>query len=103
MADYDNTNTGVLFTNRKKTSNKAPDLKGSVNVNGKEFWLSGWFTFKKSDGEKYISLRLEEKEEIPVNQRANNVNDDPFSGMGGTTNKQLSMFDNSDDDDEIPF
>lgn len=101
MADYDNTNTGVLFTNKKKTSNKAPDLKGSVNVNGKEFWLSGWFTFKKSDGEKYISLRLEEKEEVPARtNNFSNSNNDPFNGMGGSVNTSAS---DVDDDDEIPF
>ena len=100
MSDYDNTNTGVLFTNKKKTSNKAPDLKGSVNVNGKEFWMSGWFTFKKTDGEKYISLRLEAKEETPARTgNYNNSNDDPFSGMGGSVNTSASDV----DDDEIPF
>lgn len=100
MADYDNTNTGVLFTNKKKTSNKAPDLKGSVNVNGKEFWMSGWFTFKKTDGEKYISLRLEAKEETPARTgNYNNSNDDPFSGMGGSVNTSTLNV----DDDEIPF
>lgn len=97
MADYDNTNTGVLFTNKKKTSNKAPDLKGSVNVNGKEFWLSGWFTFKKSDGEKYISLRLEE---VPARTNSFSNSNDPFNGMGGSVNTSAS---DVDDDDEIPF
>lgn len=40
--DYDNTNRGILFQNDRKESDKHPDMKGSINVGGKEFRLSAW-------------------------------------------------------------
>lgn len=39
---YDNTNTGVLFLNDRKESDKHPDRKGSIDIEGKQYWLSGW-------------------------------------------------------------
>jgi uncharacterized protein (DUF736 family) len=60
MADYDNTNRGVLFINDRKQSDKHPDYKGSINVGGQEFWLSAW-TKTGAKGE-FISLSIEPKE-----------------------------------------
>ena len=42
MTDYDNNNRGQVWVNDKKDSDRHPDLKGSINVNGQEFWLSAW-------------------------------------------------------------
>jgi hypothetical protein len=39
---YDNTNRGVLFINDRKEQDNHPDRKGSINVEGKEYWLSAW-------------------------------------------------------------
>jgi hypothetical protein len=39
---YDNTNRGQIWGNDKKTSDSHPDFKGSINVEGKEYWLSAW-------------------------------------------------------------
>lgn len=60
MTQYDNTNRGSLFTNDRKTTDKHPDLKGSINVEGKEFWISGWFKTGKSGG--FTSLSISPKE-----------------------------------------
>ena len=57
---YDDTNRGALFTNDRKTSDKHPDLKGSINVEGKEYWVSGWFKTGKSGG--FTSLSVTPKE-----------------------------------------
>ena len=35
-------NTGAIFKNDKKTSEKQPDYKGKVNVNGKEMEVALW-------------------------------------------------------------
>jgi len=40
--EYDNTNRGSLWGNDKKESDRHPDFKGSINIEGKEYWLSGW-------------------------------------------------------------
>ena len=60
MAEYDNTNRGVLFKNDKKESDKHPDYKGNINVDGCEFWLSAWIKEGKSG--KFMSLSVTPKE-----------------------------------------
>lgn len=40
--EFDNTNKFVLFPNDKKGNEKAPDLTGKINVDGKEFRLAAW-------------------------------------------------------------
>ena len=42
MNQYDNTNKGALFVNDRKDTDKHPDWKGSININGVEHWISGW-------------------------------------------------------------
>jgi hypothetical protein len=60
--DYDNTNSGALFRNDKDGGNPNwPDYRGSVNVEGKEFWLDAWIRESKKDGRKFMSLRLKPK------------------------------------------
>jgi hypothetical protein len=39
---YDNNNTGVLFLNDRKEKDTHPDKKGSAEVDGKQYWVSGW-------------------------------------------------------------
>lgn len=65
---YDNTNSGVLFNNReaKGDNERAPDYKGSINVNGEEFWLSAWI--KEGQKGKFMSLSIKPKEAKPAKQ-----------------------------------
>jgi len=63
MSDFDNTNTGVLFKNEDKQSANHPDYKGSVNVNGQEFWLSAWIKpLKKDPSKRFMSISVKPKE-----------------------------------------
>lgn len=57
---YDNTNTGVLFINDRKEKETHPTRKGSINVEGKEYWLSGWD--KETSKGETISLSLQAKD-----------------------------------------
>jgi uncharacterized protein (DUF736 family) len=63
MADkqYDNTNRGTLFKNHKKESEKHPDYKGEINVDGAEFWLAAWLKTAKN-GEKFFSFAVTAKD-----------------------------------------
>ena len=58
---YDNTNRGSLFKNDRKEKETHPDLKGSINIDGKEYWLSGWSKIT-SKGDKMLSLSVTPKE-----------------------------------------
>ena len=42
MTDYDNTNRGSIWGNDRKETDKHPDFTGSLNVEGKEYWVSAW-------------------------------------------------------------
>jgi hypothetical protein len=42
MTDFDNTNRGSIWKNDKKETEKHPDFTGSINVEGKEYWVSAW-------------------------------------------------------------
>lgn len=68
MTTYDNTNRGSLFTNDRKTSDKHPDVKGSINVEGKEYWLSGWFKTGKSGGFTSLSVTPKEARTEPLDR-----------------------------------
>lgn len=61
MADqqYDNRNKGVLFRvdDGDKRSDKSPDLKGTLDVNGQQFWLNGWRKVSRNNVH-YLSLSL---------------------------------------------
>lgn len=64
---YDNTNTGLLKKNERKEKDSHPDYNGSVNVEGVDYWLSGWVKVgregSKLAGQRYFSLALTPKEE----------------------------------------
>ena len=47
MPEYDNTNRGSVWVNDKKLSDKHPDLNGSLDVDGVEYWVSAW---KRKEG-----------------------------------------------------
>lgn len=56
---YDNTNTGVLFVKKERTSEKYPNFEGRINVDGKEYDIAAWTRQTKS-GEKFLSLKISE-------------------------------------------
>lgn len=61
MADYDDTNRGAMFFESDKESDRHPDYKGTINVDGKDYWLSAWDKVSKN-GKNYISISVKLKE-----------------------------------------
>ena len=95
MNNYDNTNSGALFANKKKSKDSDPLYRGSVDVEGIEYWVSSWVNISKA-GEKYMSLKLTKKEDAK-SQQTSQSNYNPSMDQ-----QQASKgFDNFDDD--IPF
>lgn len=62
MAYEQRDNSGSLFVNDKKTTDKHPGWKGSAKVDGTDYWVSIWVKTTK-DGNKWLSLSLDRKEQ----------------------------------------
>lgn len=59
--DFDETNRFTLSKNTQKREGKRDaDYRGSINVNGQEFWLNGWITNSKNGP--FISGSIRPKE-----------------------------------------
>ena len=58
---YDNTNSGALFKNEKK-SDSHPDYRGSINVGGVDYWISAWLKTSQQ-GTKFMSLSVSAKDQ----------------------------------------
>lgn len=83
---YDNTNRWTLNKNDRKEKDTHPDYKGSINVNGVDYWLDGWI--KDGANGKFISGSLKPKDAV---------------GNGAQqTRAQPAAFD-TDLDDDVPF
>ena len=78
-------NSGVLFKNDKKETEKHPDYKGSILINGTDYWLSAWIKEGKSG--KFMGLAVSPKEAQPSKV--------PY-GHGGTTKE-------GHDSEDVPF
>ena len=63
---YDNTNSGLLAKNDKQGNDSRPDYRGSINVDGTEYWLSAWIKTgrdgTKLAGQEYMSLSAQPKD-----------------------------------------
>lgn len=89
--EYDNRNRGAIFRNDKEGGNPNwPDYRGSINVDGKDFWLDAWIKESKKDGKKYMSLSIKPK-----------LSSDKGSVPTGGRNDPRPQQDDLDDD--VPF
>lgn len=59
---YDNTNRGTLAKNTRKSKETDADITGSINIDGKEYWLNGWQKTNRSDGSTFYSLAVKPKQ-----------------------------------------
>ncbi len=59
-------NSGLLAKNDKQGNDSRPDYRGSINVDGTEYWLSAWIKTgrdgTKLAGQKYMSLSVQPKD-----------------------------------------
>lgn len=66
---YDNTNKGAIFKNDRKQNERQPDYNGTINVEGKEYFISCWIKESQS-GKKFFSTSLTAKEQPQAPQAA---------------------------------
>lgn len=91
MADYDNTNQGIVSKNGRKTDDKHPDITGTLNVDGVDYFLDGWKRERKDGSGGFYSLRVKRKDKQAGSQRQERTSYDD----NGPASRDL--------DDEIPF
>ena len=98
---YDNTNSGALFQAKEKKTDKHPDYEGSVNVGGKDYWLSGWRKTSKN-GNQFLSLAVKPKDGTsarPGQAEAKAVQD----AFGLSETPKVNVREPLDLDDSVPF
>lgn len=71
---YDNNNRGALWKNERRNSEKHPNLRGTAEINGVEYWVSAW-TSKEGGKKPLVTLSFQVKEEKPAAQPAVAVDD----------------------------
>ena len=104
MTQYDNTNTGMLSKNDRKTQDSHAEYTGFLNVEGVEYWLDGRVREAgpnaRNPGRKFFSLKLRRKvpvAETPDIQFGNDGTKPAQAATAGTRDYQ------ADDDGLIPF
>jgi hypothetical protein len=61
---YDNTNRGAIWPNDDKKTDKHPDYTGQINIEGQDYWLSGWKRAPDAKaGSPVVSFRVNRKEQ----------------------------------------
>ena len=79
---YDNNMKGTLGKNKRKEKDTHPDYTGSCEIEGVQYWISGWLKENGSTGEKFFSLAFKEKDAAPARapRPTNNIEEDdiPF-------------------------
>lgn len=68
-------NSGVLFRSDRKDNDRAPDYKGSIMVNGTDYWLSAWIKEGKSGKFMGLAVSPKETQAQPVKQASKRVED----------------------------
>jgi hypothetical protein len=56
---FDNTNSGAIFKNDKKTEMQ-PDYKGKINVDGKDKEIALWIKTSKDGSKTFFSAKISE-------------------------------------------
>ena len=84
--EYDNVNRGQIWKNENRKTDTHPQFTGSINVDGKEYWLSGW-TRKEGANPKAPAMSFSVQ---PKEPKAETIND---------SNSLV----NNEFDDSIPF
>lgn len=59
-------NSGSIRVNKSKTAPAHKDYSGKCEVDGKEYWISGWR--KEKDGDVWLSLAFE-----PMNSKVEDL------------------------------
>lgn len=91
-------NSGSMFPNDRKERDSHPDFKGSVMIDGIQYWISGWEKQAQS-GKQFVSLAFQRKEES-----RNAAPREPKLSERAMPKREAETYGASRDmDDDIPF
>jgi len=62
MAYTQKDNSGSIFKNDKREKDTHPNMTGSAQIDGVDYWVSAW-TKQRENGEKWLSLAFKLKEQ----------------------------------------
>lgn len=63
MTTYDNTNSGILSKNDRREKDSHPEYTGTINIEGRDYWLSAWVKERRDGSGKFFSLSVRAKEQ----------------------------------------
>jgi hypothetical protein len=61
--NYDNNLTGIVSKNDRKEQPNHPDIKGQCEIDGTQYWISGWRKERKDGTGSFYSLSFKAKDE----------------------------------------
>ena len=75
---YDTTNTWNLFKvkDEDRKTDSHPNYSGWINVDGKEFYLTGWVRQGKQSGRTFLGGDIKPKDQQASNPSTSQVKDD---------------------------
>lgn len=90
---YDNTNTGLISKNDKKTTDAHPNIKGQCDIEGVQYWVAGWLKQRNDGTGSFYSLKFDRKDAKPAATPAPKPTPKPTAPASGAF----------EDDGDIPF
>jgi hypothetical protein len=64
MSEYDNTNRGSIWKNNDRATDRHPHMTGTLNVEGKSYWVSAWTKDKDANPKApLLTFSIKAKEE----------------------------------------
>jgi len=75
--EYDNTNKGAAWPNKRRSAPTHADYTGNMNVEGREYWLNVWVK-KQADGQTRLNIQIKEKQPRAASTPAPLEDDIPF-------------------------
>ena len=96
---YDNTNRGAIWKNEKKETEKHPDFKGDLNIEGVIYNVSAWKRKPDANPKAPLLSFSVSKREVPqeVKQAA------MHSNHGKPAQRPAPTYDDFDDSGDLPF
>lgn len=98
---YDNNMRGIISKNERKEKDSHPDIKGSCEINGTEYWISGWIKVRNDGEGRFYSLSFEPKQKQPPKPAPTRQAPPNRTADRSMPHKQGSGFDDMDSD--VPF